>query len=92
MAKPADLTDDALVEWFDSKFMKWVVTSGAGETSEPLAPLGKALKRAHEYFSAPAHPHPRIAREDEPVVIEYEQLIRLWSHPKFLKHPKYREW
>ena len=92
MVQPADKTDQELIEWLDGKFMKWVVTSGAGETSEPVAPLGKALKRAREFFDAAGHPHPRIAREDEPVLIEYEQIARLWKHPKFAQHPKLKDW
>jgi len=92
MAGTADKTDEELLEWLDGKFMQWVVSAGAGQTSGPLAPLGSALKWAQERSGAAGQGRPRIARADEPIVIEFEQIARLWKHPKFLKHPRFKDW
>ncbi|MFI5399450.1 MAG: hypothetical protein ACHQZQ_00155 [SAR324 cluster bacterium] len=92
MAGATDKTDEELLEWLDGKFMKWVVSAGAGQGSEPLAPLGKALKWAQQSVGAAGQERPRIARDDEPIVIEFEQIARLWKHPKFLKHPSFKVW
>lgn len=92
MAGTTDKTDEELLEWLDGKFMHWVVSAGAGQTSEPLAPLGSALKWAQQRFGAAGQGRPRIAREDEPIVIEFEQIGRLWKHRKFLKHPRLKAW
>ena len=92
MASTTDATDAELLDWLDGKFMQWVVSTGRGAASDPIAPLGKALRHAQELYKGDPQVRARIARADEPIVIEHEQLERLWSSPAYLKHPRFRDW
>ena len=92
MAAATDKTDAELLDWLDGRFMQWVVSTDGGPASEPIAPLGKALRHARELCRGDDRRRARIARADEPVVIEHEQLVRLWGHPSYLKHPRYKDW
>lgn len=92
MARSPDQTDEELLEWLNAKFMQWVVSTGGEAASAPLAPLGKALKYAQEFFEDTRRTELRIARADEPIVIEFDQASRLWRHPSYLKHPSFKDW
>jgi len=52
----------------------------------------RLLDWAQERSGGAGQGRPRIARDDEPIVIEFEQISRLWKHPKFLKHPRFKDW